>query len=133
VCAALGQITADVAEDTQRELREIWPDEQEEEQEGGEGSGTGAVAEEREDEWDFVWYPNPKPTIAQEESLFHVQVFWTHCRHRVQRAGEPAAVGYEVSGRTAQRPGTTWVCKACTLENEDSAVICAACGAPRAS
>ena len=28
-------------------------------------------------DWDFVWYANPKPSIAQEAALFHVQVFWT--------------------------------------------------------
>ena len=28
-------------------------------------------------DWDFVWYPNPKPSIAQAATLFHVQVFWT--------------------------------------------------------
>ncbi len=37
---------------------------------------TGKETEENSD-WDFVYYPNPKPSIAQEANLFHVQVFWT--------------------------------------------------------
>lgn len=28
------------------------------------------------DKVDFVWYPNPKPTVHDDDRLHHVQVFW---------------------------------------------------------
>ena len=68
------QITADLTEDIQRELKQIGT--------GATNSRETADADTEEavsdiEGWDFVWYSNPKPTIAQEATLFHVQVFWT--------------------------------------------------------
>ncbi len=44
---------------------------------------TGVIASEIQkllglglDKVDFVWYPNPKPTVHDDDRLHHVQVFW---------------------------------------------------------
>ncbi len=37
-----------------------------------------AAAEVGSDDFAFVWYDNPKPTVSGDPRVHHVQVFWCH-------------------------------------------------------